>query len=259
MAPLMPTYEYLCPSGHEFEKFQKMSGRPRVKCPVCGRLAAAEDLRWGRARVQGQRILYHGLRQGRQGAPETGQRGYARRRPRPRKAGKKDTPAKPRVRSPTRKPHRERRHPLGTRAGCGRDRRARVRRSCWSAPATPATGTWRRNLAMVAARTLRTNPRKLAEQVLAELPSALERGSPYGDRRARGSSISGWRGTSSAGCSTGSCVRGTPTGGRLSVRVNGSTWSSSRPIPPVRCTSVMAAGPRWEMRSPHCWNGPGTK
>ena len=36
----MPTYEYRCPQGHEFEKFQKMSDRPRVKCPVCGKVAS---------------------------------------------------------------------------------------------------------------------------------------------------------------------------------------------------------------------------
>jgi putative FmdB family regulatory protein len=35
----MPTYEYQCPEGHEFELFQKMSEKPRAKCPVCGRPA----------------------------------------------------------------------------------------------------------------------------------------------------------------------------------------------------------------------------
>jgi putative FmdB family regulatory protein len=35
----MPTYEYKCPDGHVFEKFQKMSDRPRAKCPVCGKPA----------------------------------------------------------------------------------------------------------------------------------------------------------------------------------------------------------------------------
>ena len=35
----MPTYEYQCPDGHVFEKFQKMSDKPRGKCPVCGKLA----------------------------------------------------------------------------------------------------------------------------------------------------------------------------------------------------------------------------
>jgi putative FmdB family regulatory protein len=35
----MPTYEYRCPLGHEFERFQKMSDPVRVKCPTCGRRA----------------------------------------------------------------------------------------------------------------------------------------------------------------------------------------------------------------------------
>ena len=35
----MPTYEYQCPEGHEFELFQKMTEKPRAKCPVCGRMA----------------------------------------------------------------------------------------------------------------------------------------------------------------------------------------------------------------------------
>ena len=35
----MPTYEYRCPEGHEFERVQKMTGPPRAKCPICGRTA----------------------------------------------------------------------------------------------------------------------------------------------------------------------------------------------------------------------------
>jgi putative FmdB family regulatory protein len=35
----MPTYEYRCPEGHAFEKFQKMAEKPRAKCPVCGKPA----------------------------------------------------------------------------------------------------------------------------------------------------------------------------------------------------------------------------
>jgi putative FmdB family regulatory protein len=35
----MPTYEYQCPEGHVFEKFQKMSDKPRTKCAVCGKRA----------------------------------------------------------------------------------------------------------------------------------------------------------------------------------------------------------------------------
>ena len=36
----MPTYEYECPEGHAFEKFQKMTDKPRTKCPVCGKPAS---------------------------------------------------------------------------------------------------------------------------------------------------------------------------------------------------------------------------
>ncbi len=35
----MPTYEYQCPEGHLFEKFQKMTDKPRARCPVCGKTA----------------------------------------------------------------------------------------------------------------------------------------------------------------------------------------------------------------------------
>lgn len=38
----MPTYEYRCAKGHEFEKFQRMSDEPLKKCPECG--SAAERL-----------------------------------------------------------------------------------------------------------------------------------------------------------------------------------------------------------------------
>lgn len=35
----MPTYEYRCPKGHEFEKFQRMSDPPVAACPECGEAA----------------------------------------------------------------------------------------------------------------------------------------------------------------------------------------------------------------------------
>ena len=38
----MPTYEYRCPEGHEFERFQKMTDPPRAKCPVCGKNAVRQ-------------------------------------------------------------------------------------------------------------------------------------------------------------------------------------------------------------------------
>jgi putative FmdB family regulatory protein len=40
----MPTYEFRCPKGHEFEKFYRsISGAPlEVACPTCGLLAARQ-------------------------------------------------------------------------------------------------------------------------------------------------------------------------------------------------------------------------
>ena len=37
----MPTYEFLCPDGHDFEKFYRsISAAPReIPCPVCGKVA----------------------------------------------------------------------------------------------------------------------------------------------------------------------------------------------------------------------------
>lgn len=35
----MPTYEYRCPQGHEFDLFQRMSAEPRAACPECGESA----------------------------------------------------------------------------------------------------------------------------------------------------------------------------------------------------------------------------
>ena len=32
----MPTYEYQCPKGHKFDRFQKMSEEPKADCPECG-------------------------------------------------------------------------------------------------------------------------------------------------------------------------------------------------------------------------------
>ena len=36
----MPTYEYRCPKGHEFEKFyQRITSHPSAVCPRCGKRA----------------------------------------------------------------------------------------------------------------------------------------------------------------------------------------------------------------------------
>jgi putative FmdB family regulatory protein len=38
----MPTYDYQCPEGHTFEIAHKMSDKPRVKCPTCGKPAVRQ-------------------------------------------------------------------------------------------------------------------------------------------------------------------------------------------------------------------------
>ena len=35
----MPTYEYRCPKGHQFDLFQRMSDEPETACPECGEKA----------------------------------------------------------------------------------------------------------------------------------------------------------------------------------------------------------------------------
>jgi len=35
----MPTYEYFCPLGHDFEVFQRITDKPRARCPSCGKMA----------------------------------------------------------------------------------------------------------------------------------------------------------------------------------------------------------------------------
>ena len=36
----MPTYEYRCPNGHDFERFSKISeSQSTLPCPVCGAVA----------------------------------------------------------------------------------------------------------------------------------------------------------------------------------------------------------------------------
>ena len=35
----MPTYEYRCPTGHEFELFQSMSEESSAECPECGEVS----------------------------------------------------------------------------------------------------------------------------------------------------------------------------------------------------------------------------
>ena len=60
----MPTYEFRCPQGHEFEKFYRtISGaEAQAACPQCGE-PAERVMSATRLRLQGLRLLSHGLRQ----------------------------------------------------------------------------------------------------------------------------------------------------------------------------------------------------
>lgn len=35
----MPTYDYSCPNGHTFERFERMGREPERPCPECGATA----------------------------------------------------------------------------------------------------------------------------------------------------------------------------------------------------------------------------
>jgi putative FmdB family regulatory protein len=49
----MPTYEYRCPEGHDFELFQRMSDEPVAKCPTCGKKAPRRLYAGGGLVIQG--------------------------------------------------------------------------------------------------------------------------------------------------------------------------------------------------------------
>ena len=56
----MPTYEYVCPEGHAFEKFQKMTDRPRANRPRAlssSELGAASSINGVRDRRNGERLV----------------------------------------------------------------------------------------------------------------------------------------------------------------------------------------------------------
>jgi putative FmdB family regulatory protein len=48
----MPTYEYECPEGHTFERFQKMTDKPRA-APCLRPRGCPQDFGWRGAGVQG--------------------------------------------------------------------------------------------------------------------------------------------------------------------------------------------------------------
>jgi putative FmdB family regulatory protein len=38
----MPTYQYRCPVGHDFDKVEKITSKGRARCPTCGRPATRQ-------------------------------------------------------------------------------------------------------------------------------------------------------------------------------------------------------------------------
>ena len=104
----MPTYEYECPEGHEFEKFQKMTEKPRAKCPVCGK-PATRKISGGAGLVFKGSGFYitdygkdgKGPRQG--GDPKAGRRSQAGRPSQGRARPSRTKPAKPKPRPASRR------------------------------------------------------------------------------------------------------------------------------------------------------------
>lgn len=98
----MPTYGYRCPScGHEFEKFEKITAKPKSKCPQCGKRA-------GRVISGGVGLVFKGSgfyitdykRAGDPKAKESGETGDAKTE----KAEKPDQASKPAKSEPSSKP-----------------------------------------------------------------------------------------------------------------------------------------------------------
>jgi len=86
----MPTYEYRCPAGHTFEKFQKMTEKPRAKCPTCGKMATRQISGGAGLVFKGSGFYITDYGKGGQGPrkPETGAEGSESK-------SEKDTSAKP--------------------------------------------------------------------------------------------------------------------------------------------------------------------
>ena len=86
----MPTYEYRCPAGHTFEKIQKITEKPRAKCPTCGKMASRQISGGTGLVFKGSGFYITDYGKGSQGPrkPETGSEGSEAK-------SEKDTSAKP--------------------------------------------------------------------------------------------------------------------------------------------------------------------
>ena len=254
----MPTYEYECPEGHGFEKFQKMTDKPRAKCPVCGKAAIPENLGRCRPGLPRQRLLHHRLRQRRQRAPESGPLreagggealGVQDRFQRQGAQGQEGRGQGSQGVSDTIRAELER-----VAAGFGADGLEFV----LERPRDAGHGDLATNLAMVLAKRDRVKPREMAERVMEKLqfaPTVVSRTEIAGP-----GFINFWLAENqlSAVGRDHPRRRAPPTAARPRHRASRSTSSSSPPIPPARCTSATAGAPRWATRSRRCTSGPAT-
>ena len=187
----MPTYDYQCPAGHNFEKIHKMSETPRVKCPVCGKPAARQISGGAGLVFKGSGFYITDYGKDGKGAAEG--RGGRRRRRRRRPAA---MPA--RRRPPSREAGAEGRQGVGAevlrrieeggRVSDGAAAGARARRHASWAPADAdfvlerprdaGHGDLATNLAMVLARVQKAPPRAVAARIIEALdlpPGVVEK------------------------------------------------------------------------------------
>ena len=266
----MPTYEYECPEGHAFEKFQKMTDKPRAKCPVCGKPATRKISGGAGSRLQGQRLLHHRLRQGRQGAAQG--RNPRSRPPSPSRTAPRQGRASP-TPSQTAKPA-----PEGA-SQAGEEGRLRVSDALRAELARVASrlgadgvefvlerprdaGPWRpRHQPGHGARQARARQSPQDRRAGARRAAPLARpGRTHRDRRPRLHQLLAGRRISSPpstarileqGAGYGRSTVGSRPQGQRRVRLRQSDRSAPR-----RAT---AAGPRSATRSPRCSSGPGTR
>ena len=166
----MPTYEYQCPEGHRFEKFQKMTDKAAGQVSHLRQARGPDDLGWCRIGVPGQRLLHHRLRQGREGPRKPEKPEKADKPAESKSESKSDsTPAKPETK-PSKKAAKRVSDLL-------RGELARVAATLGAdgidfvleRPRDTGHGDLATNLAMVIARQQRSKPRPVAERVVAEL------------------------------------------------------------------------------------------
>ena len=94
----MPTYEYRCPKGHEFEHFFRTisAAESQMKCPECGELAERLHVRRYRPALQGSGFYItdygkDGKKDQRQAATDSSKGGVERLGRRQRSAGSRAT------------------------------------------------------------------------------------------------------------------------------------------------------------------------